>query len=85
MTDETKSGTPAPPNAGSVVVHHLCEHCNQEYKLTLGVIYIDGATHAVHNFGNCPLCFRRNDLWIRVGITPNTNMTGGDAAGGETK
>lgn len=41
----------------------ICKHCNQEYKLPL--VRAGNATHEVgFNFGDCPLCGVRDDVWV---------------------
>jgi len=49
-----------------IKVFHVCSHCNKEYELKMypiNTIYRGGIGH---NFDNCPLCKKRNDIWIRI-------------------
>ncbi len=65
----TPSSLAAP--SGSVEVFHICEHCNTEYQVPMVVLHNMGRKEWIHNFDQCPHCDKRNDLWVRIGITPN--------------
>lgn len=58
-----KAASPAKP----IVIFHICSHCNQEYQLDMHEMNSLAASGQAYNFGDCPHCNKRNDLWIRIG------------------
>jgi ribosomal protein S27AE len=54
------------------VVYRLCSSCNKEYQLDL----YRAKDATAHNFGNCPHCGKRNDVWIRVEHNDRTRCSG---------
>lgn len=47
----------------------ICCHCNKEFKVETAIIVteaVKGATGHVANFMDCPLCKKRNDIWVRI-------------------
>ena len=61
----------SPRTSCSVSVWRICEHCNKEYLVPLCLTHNDGRQESVHNFGECPNCGKRDDVWIRVEVKPN--------------
>ncbi len=49
-------------------IFHICSHCNKEYKLEPFRMNGLEASGVAYNFGDCPLCNKRNDVWIRVKV-----------------
>lgn len=47
-------------------VLHICSHCNKEYKLEMYSMNGLETRGIAYNFGNCPHCGKRNDVWIRI-------------------
>lgn len=48
-----------------IKVDRCCEHCNSVYELTK---HNPNPNEFIHNFGDCPHCHKRNDVWILVKI-----------------
>lgn len=66
---EERANRGYPPPFGSVGMFRICEHCNEEYRVPLTVTHNVGRHEAIHNFGPCPKCGHRDDVWLRVTIT----------------
>lgn len=48
----------------------ICCHCNKEFEAETTPIMgecIGGVARGeIHNFMDCPLCKKRNDIWVRI-------------------
>lgn len=49
-----------------IQVFRICNHCNKEHPVSMSVE--PDALYA--NVYDCPLCGKRNDLWIRIVLAP---------------
>jgi len=44
-------------------VFRICEHCNKEYEVLMHMMQ---GGELVWNFGPCPKCEKRDDVWIKI-------------------
>ncbi len=54
-----------------IKLFRICCHCNKEFEVETTIIVteaVKGITGHVANFLNCPLCKKRNDIWVRVQV-----------------
>ena len=51
-------------NLGFDTLFRICEHCNKEYEPTLHPS--DDGKMLISNIQNCPLCGKRDDVWVKV-------------------
>ena len=71
MTEETKEQEASAVLGGlneRLVIFRICSHCNKEYKLDMYQMNGLEIRGQAYNFGDCPHCGKRNDVWIRVVI-----------------
>ena len=56
-----------------VKVFRICCHCNKEFEAVTSKIVSEAVrgvlSGRISSFQDCPLCKKRNDIWVRVQVT----------------
>ena len=53
----------------NIAVFHICKICHKEYQVPLEPVNLIFGAGMLHTFGDCPICHKRNDIWIRIVVT----------------